>query len=250
MKKKLKPFNADCLIDIGKVRNNNEDLAKIFVNKDNEAIALVVCDGMGGHSYGGFAAKIAMDTFEEEFYRTKFFNNRLLTTSWLNITLRKMNREIYNTAQKNKEYAHMGTTVVIALICGDFTYILNVGDSRAYEVKFKELKLLSEDQSLIGYLDRTGQINDENKDYINKNMITNALGVYPSIMTNLFVYKNISNPIFVCSDGLYNMVSEEKLIDILHEKISVKHRLEKIINEANESGGEDNISICYWELKK
>lgn len=245
---KISTKHTFTLSDVGRVRNNNEDVAKVLVGKDEKTLALLVLDGMGGHGYGEYAANLALDAFEEEFNQLNILiGTRIYITSWIGRVLRKLNTIVFNAGEKNLQYKGMGTTIVLALITSSYIYIANVGDSRAYEVKYNKLKLLSEDQSIYEYLNRTGQINDENKESINKNALTSALGAYPSVSYNLFVYKNNENPILLCSDGLTNSLSEEKIHEIIRQDKPYKEKIRELIEEAKHGESTDNISVAYWE---
>ena len=236
--------------DKGRIRNNNEDIARVFVSKDEKAVLLLVCDGIGGHSYGDYAAKLAADGFEDAFRNHVFIPNTWFTQIWLNQTIRHINERINRKANKNEMYKDMGTTFVLALIYNNQVYVYNAGDSRAYFVLFKQLKMLSEDQSYVAYLERTGKIDDYDEDHIpNKNAITSALGIYPSISFNSFVYPYSGESILLCSDGLYNNLTEEEIHNILLEHISIERKADKLIDEANDHGGSDNITVAYWESK-
>lgn len=233
--------------DIGKVRIENEDQALALVNSSGNVI-LGVFDGMGGQNKGDYASRMAKRVVEDEFKKRKAFSNVYQARYWLAHTIKKANNAIYSEAFKNPLYKDMGTTLVVALLIGEDILIANIGDSRAYLVRYGSLKQLTEDQTYVDYLYRTGKIKkEEMKTRSDRHVLMNALGVFPSISFDITTVGNVGCPILLCSDGLYNNASEEEIHAVLKLDDRVEQKIETLISIANANGGSDNIAIAYWE---
>ena len=233
--------------DIGKVRITNEDQA-IILNNAGGDVLMCVCDGMGGHAKGDYASKLAIDVISEEFRLKPQFKSSLSARLFISRALRRINTVIYNESRKNIEYKGMGTTIVVALLYKDNIMVANVGDSRAYEVRYQALKPLTEDQTYVGYLSRVGKISEEDaKVSKERHILMNALGVFPSVSFDIKNYPNIKAPILLCSDGLYNNATEAEIHAALSTNERIELKIDTLISIANSNGGSDNIAIAYWE---
>ncbi len=236
--------------NIGKVRMINEDQAIALTNSNGDVL-LVVCDGMGGHNKGDYASKYAIDFVSEAFRKKSHFSTMFLTRHWLSRTIRDANSGIYNEAYRNPSYKDMGTTLVLALIVRDKLLIANVGDSRAYEIKFNGLTQLTTDQTYVDYLYRTGKITKEEiENHPKRHVLMNALGIYPSINVDIIAMPYIGSSIFLCSDGLYNNLAEKEILSILQSDDRIAQKVDMLIRTANKNGGSDNMAISYWESKQ
>ena len=141
----------------------------------------------------------------------------------------------------------MGTTTVAILIHQDHMILINAGDSRAYRIVNGKLEQLSVDQSYVEYLRRTGQISDEEAKHRNdKNILMNAVGIYPTTSYDIKTYKYNNEGLLLCSDGLFNNLSDQSIAHILNEKINAKDKVISLIKQANENGGTDNIAAAYF----
>ena len=233
--------------DIGKVRMNNEDQAIILSNAEGDVL-MCVCDGMGGHSRGDYASKLCIDVLSEEFRKKPSFFSHFALRAWLSRTIRKANSVVYNEASSSKEYQNMGTTLVLALLYRDSIYVVNIGDSRAYSVRYANLKQLTEDQTYVSYLVKTGKMSkEEAKVSDERHIIMNAIGSFPSVSFSIKSYPNIKAPILLCSDGLYNNATESEIHAALNTNEGIEQKIDTLIGIANSNGGSDNIAIAYWE---
>ncbi len=234
-------------IDRGRVRVTNEDQAAALTNSNGD-ILLAVCDGMGGHQKGDYASRLAINMLQEAFRNKKSFKFIFLAKIWLKNVINEINKTIYSEGFNNEDYKDMGTTLICCLLIKESLIVANVGDSRAYNVRYDSLKRLSEDQTYVNYLYRTGQISiDEIKTRIDRHVLMNAIGICPHVDADIRVYPNIGNPVLLCSDGLYNNISEREILMILKSDDRIESKVETLINVANSNGGSDNIAISYWE---
>lgn len=231
----------------GRVRLVNEDQTKVLTNAVGDTL-LLVADGLGGHNRGDYASKIAVDLISDEFTkRKKGFVSIFVAKLWLQYIFNKANKFVYDTGEKTPSYKGMGTTLVAVLVRKNNIVVTNVGDSRAYIYKDAKLERLSEDQSYVDYLKRSGQINEEEANKReDKNVLLSALGVYPSVSFNSRLLRYNGEPLLLCSDGLFNELKETEMVEILKQKLSAELAVTTLVNKANDNGGRDNISVVYY----
>ena len=233
--------------DVGKVRISNEDQACALVNAYG-TVLLIVCDGMGGQNKGDYASALAVSYIVDEFKKVNRFISSLHVYYWLNQTCRNANNQIYSESIRNPTYQGMGTTLSIAIVRKNKLFIAQVGDSRVYTYKDRKLTQLTEDQTYVGYLYRTGQISkEEMATHPKRHMLMNALGVYPTLNIDIKIRKYENEPLLLCSDGLYNNASETTIASVLANKDSPEEKVNELINIANNNGGSDNIAVVIWE---
>ena len=218
------------MTDAGKVRTHNEDNVIILNNNNNEFI-LAVADGMGGHKAGEVASNIAIEHVRDSFEELE--------------TLGKKE----DATKNHPESKGMGTTLVIAIKTNDYILYGNIGDSSGYVMKNGLLHKITKDHTLVNLLVSTGELTPEQaKFHPRKNLLTRALGANDPIEIDIFdVDTNVSG-LFLCSDGLTNMVADDQIEKVLNNKSSIEEQVEKLIKKSNMRGGTDNISIAY--LKK
>ena len=242
--------NYACKTDIGKVRMTNEDRAGAFTNAKGN-ILLVVCDGMGGQKKGEYAAQIALDIISESFKKKQKFLSSLTVRNWLYKVVREANRKIYDESQNNIQYKNMGTTLSIVLIYKNVFFTVQVGDSRVYELRNHHLSQLTDDQTYVNYLYKTGKITkEEMKTHPKRHVLTNALGMFPSAEFVLNAHPYLDSTLLVCSDGLYNNTSEQEILSVLRGKDSTNQKANELITIANANGGSDNIAVAIWEANE
>lgn len=237
--------------DIGKVRMSNEDQAIAMINQHGN-ILLLVCDGMGGQNKGDFASQLASKTIAEEFRKKNKFFNGFTASNWIRSVIQKANKEIYSLANESEIYKDMGTTLSMALIVKNQIVLAQIGDSRIYSLdKENKFEQLSEDQTYVGYLYRTGQITkEEMKSHPKRHMLMNALGVYPSASAEIQIKMYHNETILLCSDGLYNNVPDSDISSIIKGEDTTEEKITQLIGLANSYGGSDNIAVVLWEASK
>lgn len=249
MRKKYISGNFSFKTDIGKVRMTNEDQAMGLTNARGN-ILLVVCDGMGGQNKGDLASKIAIDILKEEFSNIKKIRTKAGAYYWLSKTLRKANTAIFNEASRNPLYSGMGTTITAILLLNNYLLVAQAGDSRAYTLS-NNFEQITEDQTYVNYLFKTGQISEEEiQTHPKRHVLMNALGIYPSVDLDIKVKKYNNESLLLCSDGLYNNVNKTDIEAILRNEDSCEQKVHELINIANANGGSDNIAVVIWEANK
>ena len=140
----------------------------------------------------------------------------------------------------------MGTTLVAATVVDDVLRVANVGDSRLYLVN-EGIQQITIDHSLVEEMVRLGGINREQaRNHENKNIITRAIGAQSAVNPDFFeVNLKKGDRIFMCTDGVSNMLTDEEILSILNGEGTEEERIEKIVEAANEHGGRDNMGIIW-----
>lgn len=238
------------LTDVGNVREQNQDAFRIVTLGEHALLALV-CDGMGGAKSGNVASRLASEVFSEEVKRsfsaemTPDEAERMLRTaaSLANIT-------VYEHSQLSDEYTGMGTTLVAALVYGKATLVLNIGDSRAYQINPDGVRCVTVDHSVVELMVRRGELTPEQaKTHPSKNLITRAVGTGKQVFADVFrVETTRDDCLLLCSDGLSNqMADEEILFEVIHgaRKDDCCQRLLEI---AKNRGAPDNVTSVLISL--
>lgn len=238
--------------DIGLVREHNQDRFGIIEFSDTLSIA-ILCDGMGGQNGGGVAAQLAVDTVKDSVEKSlepSFVDSVSETTvrNLFSTFFTSANTAVWEKAQKEKELAGMGTTMVVALLFKDTCYIAWAGDSRAYLVNKKEEKQLTIDHTIVQLMVDNGEITkEEAMVHPKKHYITRAIGVADSIDFDFLVQKvTKDDSILLCSDGLYTYIQPGRLYPLVKEAVK-QGNTDNLIAMANEQGGADNITAVIMQ---
>lgn len=234
--------------DTGKVRTHNEDSITIL-NKNNKEFILAIADGMGGHKAGEVASSIAINHIEESFDKLETLGTKDESIEWLRKIVKEINKKIFDHAKKHPESKGLGTTLVIAIKTENYILYGNIGDSSGYVIKNEKLYKVTKDHTYVGMLLGTGKITEEDaKNHPGKNLLTRALGANDPIEIDIFDIDTSVRGLFLCSDGLTNMLNEEQIEKVLNSNLPIEEAIVKLIKKANSRGGTDNISVAY--LKK
>ena len=237
------------ITDAGKIRDHNEDNV-IILSNDNEEYILAVADGMGGHKAGEVASAIAINHLTEEFYRLDTIGDKETAIDWLRNIVTEINNKIFDYTKENPDSKGMGTTLVCAIQTKDYLLYGNIGDSSGFAIKNNKMHKVTKDHTLVNLLVSTGELTEEEAKYHpRKNVLMRALGANNPIDIDIFdVGDSKISGIFLCSDGLTNMLTIEQIEKVLNSELTVEEAVIKLIKKANARGGKDNISIAY--LKK
>ena len=241
-------MNFYAMTNIGMQRTKNQDQATVLKNDFNQIIA-IVCDGMGGHKAGEIASSLVNDYFIDAFNKINYFEDIEHASKWLNDTIQTVHQVVFNQAKNDGGLEGMGTTIVVALILNQQVIIAHVGDSRAYLYKKNELKQLTKDHSFVNeLLDRGAISQSELEHHSNRNMLLQAIGAIIEIKVSI-CHQIVTNGILLlCSDGLYNMLSNQKMIEIIEQHQTMEEIGDCLIKEANLAGGKDNIAVVLVDV--
>ena len=236
------------LTDCGKVRDHNEDSVSIIKNSNNEVL-MMVADGMGGHRAGEVASSMAVTHLGKRFNELSSLGTKLDAVNWLNENIKEINKNIYDYALEHFDSNGMGTTIVLAIITSDYLIFGNIGDSSGFVLKNGKMHKVTKDHTLVNLLVDSGDLTPEEAAYHpKKNVLMKALGVSENIDIDIFDVDMGANAIFLCSDGVTNMLSNDQIEKVLNdEELEIEEKVIKIIRKCNARGGNDNISIAYLE---
>lgn len=229
--------------DIGLVRHTNQDCYSITTNSADDTLA-IVCDGIGGGQSGDVASQTVAHYFSECFIKQKKFTEDKEIKEWLITTVKEINHFVVDLAKTKSIYNGMGTTLVAALCCDIGTYVLNVGDSRAYILVDEELTCVTKDHTLVENLVNRGIISEADAfNHPQRHVLTNAMGIEENIKIDIFPLKTKYDFLLLCSDGLHGFSTDEEIKEVLlSDKDEVKLS-QKLVNYANKKGGFDNITV-------
>jgi serine/threonine protein phosphatase PrpC len=269
--------------------NEDSAYAQVVSASGQEPLGLfIVCDGMGGHLGGECASFWAVETIKQELAgflqaqdpnRTASLSGRdpdptlsgeasagapsqvedqTLTSPLQEMELhirravQRANQVVYEYATRNPETAAgAGTTLNMVLVRGRRAVIANVGDSRTYMLRSHNLNQITRDHSLVATLAAAGQIRPEEIfSHPQRNIIYRSLGQKEEIPVDIFVVTlQAGDALLLCSDGLWEMVREVRILAHLIEKAEEPQlACEALVKAARQAGGEDNIGVVVVKV--
>lgn len=243
-------LNIGAKTDVGNVKKVNQDafLCKVGSFGENEFGLFVVCDGLGGLSYGEVASSRVIKYFNEWWHNelkeiiNNYYDEGTIKKSIENIII-KSNNEIINFSKQNN--TKIGTTVSVLFIIDQKYYILHIGDSRVYKID-KKVQKLTEDHTYYELLRKQGKISELAN--IKKNVLVQCVGV----KEELDIYFNKGNiesscTFIVCSDGFYNKMDEKKVEKFFKSKnltsSVIQEYCDDLVDEVKKGGERDNITL-------
>jgi serine/threonine protein phosphatase PrpC len=244
-------FEYFCLTDTGQVRENNEDA--VAIDAGNQIA--VLADGMGGYNAGEVAAAMATTFVTTELGRWiagggSQASGRELSRA-MEICITNANRAVFDAASTHPAYAGMGTTLVVGVFQNARALIGHVGDSRCYRLRHGTLVQLTRDHSLLQEQIDAGLLSPEQAQFfVHKNLVTRALGVEDTVLLEVSEYRAEEGDLYLmCSDGLNDMVSDERIAAILMPAGTLAEKCQTLVDVANGFGGRDNISVILIKAR-
>jgi protein phosphatase len=262
--------------DVGRVRSGNEDnylvldlsTQNAWTGSESAAppaevlrfevgekgVVLVVSDGMGGALAGDVASRMAVETVRDMLAGADD-GEGAEADSTLVEALRNAtdyaNFAIHKRSQEDPHCSGMGATLTAAAITREGVSLLQVGDSRGYVIRGAQIKLATKDQSLVQQLVDVGQISEQEAEtHMFRNVILQALGAQPELQPvtgRVRVFRD--DLLLLCSDGLSGKLRAEDMLRIVSDSDGdLARACEALVEEANERGGEDNITVVLARL--
>lgn len=243
--------------DPGRQRSHNED--SIFI--DGQGQFLLLADGMGGQRNGAQASSIVIESVARQLM-PEIINKQLQDItlsegvpskisglcSVVENAVSKANYILYQTNCRESEskYEFMGTTLVGAyLVSYGYIICFHVGDSRLYRLRGGQLIRITKDHSLYQEWFDHGQAGKEPK----KNILTRAIGFNEHAPPEIYCTRYLKNDLYLlCSDGLTNMLPDRRIKEILNQRFNVGDCADILVEEANDAGGLDNISVVLYQI--
>ncbi len=255
--------------DVGRVRRGNEDnflvleLSKqqTWTGSDGasaptdlnnfelgeKGLVLVVSDGMGGALAGDVASRMAVDSVRDMIMgkEPEGCEQDTPLVDCLKQATVYANLAIHHKSQEDSRCAGMGATFTGAAVHGDFVDLVQVGDSRGYIIRKDQIRLATKDQSLVQQLVDVGQISEaEAETHMFRNVILQALGAQGDVtpVTGRIRLRR-GDTLLLCSDGLSGKLRAEDIQNIVNSNPDLSTACDELIAEANNRGGEDNITV-------
>ena len=257
-------FIVACAQSVGKQRDHNEDAFFALttnLGSNGEYLPLglyVVADGMGGHKHGEIASDIAVRVIGNQVMK-RIFSSMLSSKSSLpSDPLQEILDDGFQEAHGTiiKEAPGGGTTMTAVLVMADQMSVAHVGDSRAYRISLQGgMQALTRDHSLVMRMIELGHLTvEEAAIHPQRNVLYRALGQGEPVAADISTYPLPEDGyLLICSDGLWNVVSEETISSIVRgaDEVGPKQPYEiaqKLVDAANSAGGPDNITVILVRL--
>jgi serine/threonine protein phosphatase PrpC len=236
--------------DAGRIRENNEDSFCLAP----EMNLFVLSDGMGGQASGEVASRLATETIVAYCREAQVTPSSALTgmhiagvsdtSNRLASAIRLANRVVHQAAEHSPEQHGMGATVVALWLEDQRMSLAHVGDSRAYRLRCEALEQLTEDHSFVAEQVRRGSMTEQEAASSNlQNVLLRALGVDPEVQVEVHEHVSLEGDTFLlCSDGLTRELSEAQIAAILRDAEDAQEAADRLVDLANQAGGEDNIT--------
>ena len=224
--------------DTGKTRTSNEDAILCLPNL---GVALLA-DGMGGHSAGEVASRTAIDTVSAILKQT---TRGVSPHERLEAALQAAHAVIREKARQSIRCRGMGTTFVGIIIENGYLHHAHVGDSRLYLWRDGQLMAVTHDHSLLQeFIDQGFYTREEALEKVSRNILTRALGLEPHITIDYDYLKiNQGDRFLLCSDGLYDMLSDYELGALLGREHDLEGIALDMLELANARRSKDNVSV-------
>ena len=244
--------------DTGRVRQNNED----SIGYDSVLGLLVLADGMGGHLGGEVASTVSVDTIIQSVQQTlpsiktgqiDASTGYSMESVCIQQAIEQANDVIYKRSSNEAELRGMGTTIVVMLFYDNRFSLAHIGDSRCYRYRGQKMEQITKDHSLLQELiDRGFYTPEEARTSLNKNLVTKALGIDPTISPDLQEELVMKNDVYLlCSDGLTDLVEDEYIsLTIKRFSDNLEEAAKQLISKANQNGGKDNISVILCRINE
>ena len=246
--------------DIGMRRDSNEDSMLVadlatgtaamsadmnVYEADGRGMLMAVSDGMGGTAAGEVASHLAITVLHDVLKQT----DDLGIAERLKMAVELANIRVWTGAQADSALAGMGTTLTAALVQCGRAYIAQIGHSRAYLIRDGHVRQITTDQTLAQTLLDHGVIKPDNVRSALKNVLTQALGASPVVQVAVTSVEICHDDhLLICSNGLYNKVASDEISLVIQQSANLTDACERLIEIANERGGEDNITVMLARM--
>ena len=234
--------------DIGRMRQTNEDSYFTYMNE--KLVGAMVADGMGGQNAGDVASKMAAMIIKDSIIRN--FNpemNYVECGEMIRRAFIEANEEILKYARHHSEAEGMGTTASMGFVYKNKLITVHVGDSRVYAITEDKIEQITTDHSYVQELVKRGEITKEDaRNHPQRNIITRAIGTEPTIKVDVGIRDYKGETIFVCSDGLSGLLSDEQIKEVINKNEDLQTATVELVLLANKKGGNDNITCVVFNM--
>ena len=247
-------FLISAVTDIGLTKSTNQDsyFVRHFKTKQGNIVLAVVCDGMGGLSKGEIASSSVVNAFKKwsenrlPLLIESGFNENTLQAEWNGIAL-DFNKKI-------KDYAssfgtNMGTTLVAILLTETYFYIINVGDSRAYEIS-NQIRVLTNDQTVVAKEISLGRLTPEQAEKDpRRSVLLQCIGASIEVVPDFFVGNVVPNAVYMlCSDGFRHEITPEEIYAYMNASVmtsspQMQANMQALVETNKQRQERDNITV-------
>lgn len=236
--------------DRGALRSQNQDCCAFEAMGQDWAWG-VVCDGMGGAKAGDIASRIGMEIFREYMVEKAETTEPDKRGELLREAVEKGNQVIYHCAMADRDCHGMGTTLVGVLLEGVRATVINVGDSRAYQIGEQGIRRVTRDHSIVEALVARGNITPEQaRVHPQKNLITRALGTSRTVESDVYeITLEAGEWLLLCSDGLINEMTDEEIGETVTGAQDPESVCQKLLEIALAREASDNVTILAFRLE-
>ncbi len=244
-------IEAGIATDVGCKRAENEDRIVFFepedpVQRSRKGACAVLADGMGGHMGGAYASLIATDQILSAYYEHAGDRVAALRSAFV-----KANDEIHRLSYSSDEYKGMGATCTACLFDATTAYCAHVGDTRLYLIRGGDIRLMTEDHSMVGEMVKAGILTREQaRRHPDRNRVSRSLGVRPEV--EIYSWKEplalgAGDCFVLCSDGLYDPLVDDEIRELALAGPPAA-ACGRMIGLAKARGGHDNISVGVFRV--
>ena len=232
------------LTDRGLRRATNED-SVLAQELPHDFVLLAVADGVGGLPHGDIASDETVHVLHDEILKARIDD----PAEALDRAIAMANRRLRDLSREDSEPAGMASTLVAALVRDGTAWVANAGDSRAYLLHDERLQQISRDHSLVAEQVRAGVLTaEEAETSASRSVIVRGIGVEETIEPYSAgpIHLPAGSVLLLCSDGLYRVVSDERIAEVLSSGTPAE-MAERLIELANQAGGPDNIAVVIMQ---
>ena len=235
---------AAALTDRGLVRNQNQDT--VFCSTEPVGVLpdlYMVADGMGGHKAGDYCSRMLVERILAEVRGAE--GGAPLRV--LRNAIKAANRSLFDESLQYDALSGMGSTLTAAVSDGSSLSVFNVGDSRLYVLDAEDMvpRQVTRDHSYVEEMVQAGRMKRGSEIYNrNKNIITRAIGIGDRVEIDAFEVDLLPETVvLLCTDGLYGEVPADRILELAADTFSMHKLAKALVDEANQAGGKDNISV-------
>ena len=237
----------NCVIGVDSRQGGRSENQDNFACSDTPfGLLVVVCDGMGGGPSGASASSLAVQAITQSVTHA---SQGLMPEAVLKNAVIEANSLLRHTIKDHPQLAGMGTTCVAVLVTPVLATIVHVGDSRLYLIRNKQLRFRTADHSVVGDMVRKGELTEEDaRRAANSNVITRALGISDEVIPEIDkVQLQENDRLILCTDGIWGMVSEKQLVNLLSEEKKLDNLILEIM-DGIENIGKQQVNANYDNL--
>lgn len=236
--------------DVGRVRDHNEDAIGGAYEDDPPAMArgrlFLVADGQSEY----VAGEVASSESAKRVYQRYYADGEPDIHRSLERIFRTTNDALYQQAQENPAQRGMCTTMTAVVIKDNRLFVAHVGNSRLYLIRNGRIVQVTSDHSWVQEQVRAGMLTwQQAEEHPQRNLLTRAIGRAPDVRVDQYERELFPGDILIlCSDGLTEEVGDAQIAALAIKSPSAENAVRRLIELANDNGGEDNISVCVIRL--